>query len=148
MLESRSTVQTETLQVIVYNGRADVHDCHRSRALELAHLNTILWHFLFVRTGCGRSSDYNRARPMEAQTNLKYRSIGKHAIDTEIITFDFILGYTLILTYLTIFSDAFKFQKQLIGLIITCVINMITPEHLPSQPVFSPKDAVMSHDII
>ncbi len=31
-----------------------VHDCHRSRACRLAHLNTILWYFLFVRTGCQR----------------------------------------------------------------------------------------------
>ncbi len=48
-----------------------VLDCHRSRALELAHLNTILWYFLFVGTGCGRSSDYNRARPL-AYTDFFY----------------------------------------------------------------------------
>ena len=33
-------------------------------ALELAHLSTILWYFLFERTECERSSDDNRARPM------------------------------------------------------------------------------------
>ena len=49
-----------------------VHDCHRSRALELAFLNTILWYFLFVRTGCGRSSDYNRARPL---SNSKFENL-------------------------------------------------------------------------
>ncbi len=47
-----------------------MHDCHRSRALELAHVNTILWYFLFVRTRCERSSDYNRARPLESKARF------------------------------------------------------------------------------
>ena len=33
-------------------------------ALEVAHLSTVLWYFIFERTRCERSSDDNRAQPM------------------------------------------------------------------------------------
>ncbi len=49
-----------------------VHDCHRSRALELAHLNTILWYFLFERTRYERSSDYNRARLLVVLARVRF----------------------------------------------------------------------------